>query len=208
MDVPGTLARVSKDAPGIRYAEVEREAGETNVRVVLDLDGERQATVQTGVAYFDVMLAQLAYHGRLDLGVSVDGSDLDEHRTVEEVGICLGQAIRQAIGEGDSIDRFGACYAPMDETLARVVIDISGRPHVAFDCEFSVERIGDMSAESVEQFFRTLASHALITIHVHKLEGKNNHHLCHAVFKAFGRALREAVYKGDVKSKAGKGRID
>src|SRR5688572_21230325 len=119
----GTLARVSKDAPGIRYAEVEREADDTNVRIVLDLDGERQATVETGVAFFDQMLAQMAYHGRLDLGVSIDGSGLDGHRTVEEVGICFGQAIRQAIGEGESVDRFGACYAPSDEALARVVID-------------------------------------------------------------------------------------
>lgn len=205
----GTLRAVSKDAPGVRYAEVERESGETTVRVVLDLDGERQATVQTGIGYFDHMLELLAYHGRLDLGVSADGDlNVDDHHTIEDVGICLGQAIRQAIGEGDGIDRYGASHAPVDEALARVVVDISGRPHVVFDVNFTVERIGEMSSESVEEFFRSLASHASITIHVHQLSGKNNHHLCEAVFKGFGRALREGVHRSEVKTKGGKGRID
>ena len=206
--VPGTLPGVSKDAPGVRYAEVERESDDNIVRVVLDLDGERQATVDTGVVYFDQLLAAMAFHGKLDLGVSVDGSGLDGHRTVEEVGVCFGQAIRQAIGEADSIDRFGTCYAPADGALARVVIDISGRPHVVFDASFSVERVGDMSAESIEQFFRAIANHALVTIHIHELEGNNNHHLSEAIFKAFGRALREAVHRADIKPKNSKGRLD
>lgn len=204
----GTLPAVSKDAPGVRYAEVERESGDTAFRVVVDLDGERQATVQTGVAYFDHMLEQLAFHGRLDLGVSVEGVGLDDHSTVEEVGTCLGQVIRQAIGEGDGIDSYGAAYAPIDEALVRVVVDVSGKPHVVFDVEFTNERIGEMATESVEQFFRALANNAWITIHVHRIAGKNNHHLCEAIFRALGRSLRDAVHKSDINAKGGKGRID
>ena len=200
---------MSKDAPGVRYAEIERESRDTNVRVVLDLDGERQATVQSGVGYFDHMLELFAYHGKLDLGVSADGNlEVDDHHTIEEVGVCIGQAIRQAIGDGEGIDGYGTAHALADEALTRVVIDVSDKAHVEFGVEFTVERIGTMSSESVEQFFRGLANHAGITIHVHQLAGQNNHHICESIFKAFGRSLRAAVNKSDLKSKGGKGRID
>jgi imidazoleglycerol-phosphate dehydratase len=200
---------VSKDAPGVRYAEVEHECGDATVRVVLDLDGEQQATVDTGVRFFDHLLGLFAYHGRFDLGVSTDvGLHVDDHEMIESVGRCLGEAIRQAIGEGEGLDRYGAAHAPVDDALARVVIDVSGRPYLSFAAEFTVDRIGEMSVEAVEVFFRSIASHASITVHVSQLAGKNNHHVCEAVFKAFGRALREAVHKSDLKNKGVKGRID
>jgi imidazoleglycerol-phosphate dehydratase len=195
---------VSKDAPGVRYAEVEREVGESTIRVVVDLDGERQASVQTGIAYFDHLLTQLAFYGKLDLGVSADAMHVDDHHTIEVIGACFGEAIRMAIGESDGLDRYGAAHAPVDDALARAVIDIDGRPYTDFDVDFTVERIGDMSTESVEQFFRSVANFAFITIHIHRVAGTNNHHLCEALFKAFGRALREAVHKADAKPKPAK----
>ncbi|MDQ2985740.1 MAG: imidazoleglycerol-phosphate dehydratase [Armatimonadota bacterium] len=193
---------MSKDAPGVRYAEIERESGGTTVRVVLDLDGERQATVQTGVGFFDHLLGVFAYQGCFDLGVSTDGGlHVDDHMTLEDVGVCIGQAIRQALGEGDGIDVYGTEHAPVDEALARVVVDVSARPCLVFDVQFTVERIGEMSTEAVEEFFRAVANHAQITIHVHQLAGKSNHHITEAIFKAFGRALRKAVHKLDGKAK-------
>lgn len=172
------------------------------MRVVLDLDGERQATVQTGVAFFDHLLEVFAYQGCFDLGVSTDGGlHVDDQLTLEDVGVCIGQAIRQALGEGDGIDVYGTEHAPVDEALAMVVVDVSARPCLVFDVQFTVERIGEMSTEAVEEFFRAVTNHAQITIHVHQLAGKNNHHITEAIFKAFGRALRKAVHKLDNKSK-------
>jgi imidazoleglycerol-phosphate dehydratase len=195
---------VSKDAPGVRYAEVEREIGSATIRVVVDLDGERQASVRTGIEYFDYLLSQLAFFGKLDLGVSIDGLYVDDFHTIETIGECFGEVIRMAMGEADGLDRYGAAHAPIDDALARAVIDISGRPHAEFDAGFSVERIGDMSSESVEAFFRSIANFAYITIHIHRVAGSNNHHICEAIFKAFGRALREAVHKADPKPKGAK----
>jgi imidazoleglycerol-phosphate dehydratase len=190
----------------VRYAEVEHETRGTTVRVVLDLDGEQQATVETGVRYFDHLLRILAFHGCLDLGVSIDGDlHVDEHHTIEDVGVCFGQAIRQALGEGAGIDRFGTEHALFDEALARVSIDISGRPYLAFDAEFSTERIGEMSTEAVEEFFRAVANHAAVTIHVQMIAGKNNHHISEAIFMAFGRALRRAVHRLESRSKGRSG---
>lgn len=187
---------MSKDAPGVRYAEVEREAGGSTVRVVLDLDGEQQATAESGIKYFDHLLATFAFHGCLDLGVSVDGGlHIDGHHTIEEIGTCFGLAIRQALGDGGGIDRFGTEHAPYDDALARVSVDISGRPFLAFEADFSSEQIGDMSSEAIEEFFRAVANHAQMTIHVHMISGANNHHIAEAIFMAFGRALRRSVHK-------------
>ncbi len=197
---------MSKDAPGVRYAEVERETRGTTVRVVLDLDGEKQATAETGVNYFDHLLGIFAFHGCLDLGVSIDGGlHVDEHHTIEDVGICLGQAIHQALGDGEGIDRFGTEYAPLDEALARVSIDISGRPYLAYDANFTAGSIGDLSTEAVEEFFRAVANHAAVTIHVQMISGKNNHHIAESIFMSFGRALRRAVHRIEsrVKGRAG-----
>jgi imidazoleglycerol-phosphate dehydratase len=197
---------MSKDAPGVRYAEVEKERGESVVRVVLDLDGEQQASVKTGVGFFDHLLELFAFHGRFDLGISTEGdTPIDDHVTVKDVGVCIGQAIRQAVGEGDRIDRYGSVHAPIDEALALVVVDVSGRPVTVFECEFSVEKLGDLSTEAIEEFFKTVALEAQITIHIHQLAGRNNHHVAESIFMAFGRALRKAVHKLNGKAK---GRID
>jgi len=200
---------VSKETPGVRYAEMERETYDNRVRVVLDLDGERRATISTRVGYFDHMLTLFAYHGGFDLGISVEGElGVDDHHTLVDVGTCLGGAVRQAIGDGQGINRYGTEHAPMAEALARVVIDLSGRPFVNFDVSFTNERIGEMSSESVEQFFKAAADHAGMTIHVHQLAGHNNHHVCEAIFKAFGRSLRRAIAKVDAHGGAKKGAID
>lgn len=201
---------MSKETPGVRYSEQERETEATRIRVVLDLDGAKRATVDTGIGYFDHMLAELAFHGCFDIGVSAEGDlHVDDHHTVEDVGICLGGAIRQAIGDAAGINRFGTEYVPTDDALVRVVIDISGRPYLNFDVKFTAERIGGMSAESVEQFFRGVVNHGGMGIHIQSLAGKNSHHICESIFKAFGRALRKAVAKVDSRgTPSSKGVID
>lgn len=201
---------MSKETPGVRYAEQERETEYTRVRVVLDLDGERQATVDTGVGFFDHMLSLFAFHGHFDLGVTCEGDlHVDEHHSVEDVGICLGRAIRQALGDGIGLNRFGSEHVPMDDALAHVSVDISGRPHLSYDVQFTCERLGGMGSETVEQFFRGVVNHAGITMHIRRLAGDNNHHICEAVFKAFGRALKKAVVKVDKKGMpSAKGIID
>jgi imidazoleglycerol-phosphate dehydratase len=189
---------LSKETPGVRYAEQERETEETRVRVVVDLDGARRATVDTGIGFFDHMLTQFAFHGGFDLGVSAEGDlHVDDHHTVEDVGICLGGAIRQALGDAEGINRFGSEHAPTDDALVRVVADVSGRPFLEYGLEFDVERIGGLSTENIAEFFRAVVNHSGITLHVHKLAGTNNHHVCEAAFKAFGRALRKAVTRVD-----------
>jgi len=189
---------VSKEAPGVRYAEVERETQDTRVRVVIDLDGARRATVDTGIGFFDHMLTQLAFHGSFDLGVSAEGDlHVDEHHTVEDVGICLGRAIRQALGDGIGINRYGSEIVPMDEALIRVAIDVSGRPHLVFAFDWNVDRLGGLGTQNIAEFFRATVNHGGMTVHAHKLEGTNDHHVCEALFKAFGRALRKATAKVD-----------
>ena len=197
---------MSKDAPGVRYAEVEKERGDSVIRVVLDLDGEQQASVKTGVGFFDHLLEVFAFHGRFDLGVSVEGEpNLDDHLTVKEVAMCIGQAIRQAVGEGDRLDRYGSVHAPMDEALALVVVDVSGGSTTVFEAGFTIERLGELSTEAIELFFRTVALEAQITVHVHQIAGRNNHHIAESLFIGFGRALRKSVHKMNGKSK---GRMD
>lgn len=201
---------MSKETPGVRYSEQERETEATRVRVVIDLDGAKRATVDTGIGYFDHMLTEFAFHGGFDLGVSAEGDlHVDDHHTLEDVGICLGGAIRQALGDSAGINRFGMEHVPVDDALVRAVVDISGRPFLNFDVKFTTNRIGAMTSESVEQFFRGLVNHAGMTIHFHQLAGHNNHHICEAVFKAFGRALRKAVIKVDTRgTPSAKGVID
>jgi imidazoleglycerol-phosphate dehydratase len=189
---------MSKETPGVRYAEVERETQDTRIRVVLDLDGARRATVDTGIGALDHMLTQMSFHGRFDLGVSAEGDlEVDDHHTVEDIGICFGRAIRQALGDGEGINRFGFETIPMDDALARVAIDISGRPLLVCNVEFRNEKIGGLSTQNVSEFFKAVVNHAGLTVHMHLLEGRNDYHICEALFKAFGRALRKATAKVD-----------
>lgn len=184
---------MSKEAPGVRYAEIERETKETRTRVVLDLDGGTRSDISTGIAFFDHMLTQLCFHGEVDYGVVCEGDlGVDDHHTVEDVGIVTGQAIASAL-RTEGIHRYASNHTPMDEALVLAAVDISGRGELYFDVPFTREKIGGLSTECVREFFRALAMHSGMTIHLRKITGINDHHICEATFKAFGRALHEAT---------------
>jgi imidazoleglycerol-phosphate dehydratase len=187
---------VSKDAPGVRYAEVYRETTETRVQVVLDVDGGTRRDILTGINFFDHMINQLAFNAHIDLGLSAEGDlEIDDHHTVEDVGIVFGQAISQAIDSDNHIARYASNHTVMDDALVLVAIDISGRGMLTYDVPFKREKIGDLSTECVREFFRALSSHSGITVHIHKVAGENDHHVCEAMFKGFGRAFADAVKK-------------
>ncbi|MCX7896978.1 MAG: imidazoleglycerol-phosphate dehydratase HisB [Rhodocyclaceae bacterium] len=177
-----------------RRADVSRQTLETRVRIALSLDGEGRSRIDTGIGFFDHMLDQLARHGQFDLEVEAQGDlHIDAHHTVEDVGITLGQALREALGDKKGLCRFGHAYVPLDEALARAVVDLSGRPGLVFVAEFARERIGAFDVELVREFFQALVNHAAITLHLDCLRGLNAHHQVEAMFKAFARALRMAV---------------
>ncbi len=178
----------------MRHAGLTRRTSETNVTLSLDLDGSSASTIQTGVGFFDHMLTAFARHGLLDLTVQVQGDlHIDAHHTVEDVGIVLGQAISQALGEKRGIRRMGHAIVPMDEALVEAAIDISGRGYLAWRVGFTRESIGAMDTQLVEEFFRALAANAGLTLHVTARAGQNAHHVAEACFKATARALRMAV---------------
>lgn len=177
-----------------RTAEVLRQTLETEVRVALNLDGEGQAALATGVPFLDHMLDQLARHGLIDLSIAAQGDlHIDAHHTVEDVGITLGQALGQALGDKRGIRRYGHAYVPLDEALSRVVVDLSGRPGLVFAVDFTRARIGDFDVDLFQEFFQGLVNHAALTLHLDNLRGANAHHQAETLFKAFGRALRMAV---------------
>ena len=191
---------MSKGAPGVRYAELERETKETKVRVVLDLDGGTRQDIDTGVGFFDHMLTLMAFHGMFDLGVKAEGDlDVDDHHTVEDVGIVLGDAFRKAIVESTSLNRYSSNHTPMDEALVLVAVDLSGRSHLTFDLAFKREAIGGMSTEAVKEFLTAFVRQANLTLHVHKIAGENDHHIIEAIFKGIGRALYVATRTNDRK---------
>ncbi len=199
---------MSKDAPGVRYAEIDRETNETHTRVVLDLDGGTRSDISTGIAFFDHMLTQLCFHGEIDYGVICEGDlGVDDHHTVEDVGIVTGQAIAEAL-RTETIQRYASNLTPMDDALVMAAIDVSGRGELYFDVAFSREKIGGLSTECVREFFRALAMHSGLTIHLRKIAGDNDHHLCEATFKAFGRALHEATRVSERKATSTKGKRD
>lgn len=179
-----------------RSATVQRKTAETNVSVTLHLDGEREYSNQTGLGFLDHMLDLFARHGGFGLDVKCAGDlHVDDHHTAEDVGITLGQAFKKALGDKAHVARYGHAYVPMDEALARAVVDLSGRFALHFDASFSRDRVGDLSTEMVEHFFFSFAEHAAINLHVTLLYGRNAHHQVEAVFKAVARALRMAVYR-------------
>ena len=177
-----------------RIAEVRRDTKETQIRVRVNLDGTGQATLNTGIGFFDHMLDQIARHGLIDLDIEAKG-DLhsDGHHTVEDVGITLGMAVAQAIGDKKGITRYGHSYVPLDEALSRVVIDLSGRPGLHMDCKFTAGSIGAFDTQLTFEFFQGFANAALATVHIDNLKGHNVHHQAETMFKAFGRALRMAT---------------
>ena len=179
-----------------RVATLERKTAETSIRLRLDLDGSGVSDIATGIGFFDHMLSHIARHGRFDLTVAATGDlHIDDHHTVEDVGICLGKAIAEALAEKRGIERFGAAFVTMDEALARTVIDLSGRSYFVFLAGFSRESINGFSLELVNEFFRAVAVEGKMNLHIALLYGANAHHQVEAIFKSFGRALRAAVEK-------------
>ncbi|PKM43044.1 MAG: imidazoleglycerol-phosphate dehydratase HisB [Firmicutes bacterium HGW-Firmicutes-8] len=177
-----------------RKSKTSRTTTETDINVKINLDGKGSYILETEVPFLDHMLALWARHGMFDLDVAAQGdTGIDDHHTVEDIGICLGEAISQALGDKSGIKRYGTAFAPMDEALAMVVVDISGRAFLAFDVPMPAAKVGDFDTELVEEFLRALANHADITLHVRLLQGKNTHHVIEAVFKGLGRAMKEAV---------------
>ncbi len=178
----------------MRDAQVTRNTLETQVSVRLNLDGSGRSNLATGVGFLDHMLDQIARHGLVDLEISAKGDlHIDAHHTVEDVGITLGQAFAQAIGDKKGVRRYGHAYVPLDEALSRVVIDLSGRPGLAYNVTFSRATIGEFDVDLVQEFFQGFVNHAQVTLHIDNLRGSNAHHQAETVFKAFGRALRMAV---------------
>jgi imidazoleglycerol-phosphate dehydratase len=178
----------------MRSAQVSRNTLETKISASINLDGTGKAELASGLGFLDHMLDQIARHGMMDIAVSAQGDlHIDAHHTVEDIGITLGQAFAQAIGDKKGIRRYGHAYVPLDEALSRVVIDISGRPELQFDVNFSRARIGDFDVDLIHEFFQGFVNHAMITLHIDNLRGDNAHHQAETIFKAFGRALRVAV---------------
>jgi len=178
----------------MRTAEVVRHTKETQIRVVINLDGSGQARLTTGIGFFDHMLDQVARHAALDLTVEARGDlHIDGHHTVEDIGITFGQALARALGDKAGLRRYGHAYVPLDEALSRVVIDLSGRPGLDWHVPFTRAMIGEFDVDLAREFFQGFANHALVTLHVDNLRGDNAHHQCETVFKAFARALRVAI---------------
>ncbi len=177
-----------------RTAEVTRNTKETKIRVVVNLDGSGRSELATGIGFFDHMLDQLARHGALDLTVEAKGDlHIDGHHTIEDIGITLGQAVAEAVGDKRGIRRYGHAYVPLDEALSRAVVDFSGRPSLTWNVPFTRAMIGEFDVDLAHEFFQGFANHGNLTVHIDNLRGDNAHHQCETVFKAFARALRMAV---------------
>lgn len=178
----------------MRTAALTRETAETKIELRLDLDSQEPVIIETGVGFFDHMLILFARHSRISLEVKVEGDlDVDSHHTVEDVGIVLGQCIREALGDKAGINRYGTSFVPMDESLGMASLDLSGRSYLVFDASFANPKLGDFDTELAEEFFQALAFNTKMTLHLKILHGKNTHHKIEALFKATGRALREAI---------------
>lgn len=177
-----------------RRAEIERNTKETKIKIALELDGTGKAELHSGIGFFDHMLDGFARHGLFDLTVDVDGDfDVDCHHTVEDTGIVLGNAIREAVGDKKGIRRYGSCILPMDEALVLCAVDLSGRPYYVSDASFSAPMIGDLDTETISEFFYAVSYSAAINLHFKVFSGSNSHHICEAMFKAFAKALDAAV---------------
>lgn len=177
-----------------RIATVHRKTGETDIQLTLNLDGTGSAEIATGIGFFDHMLNSFARHGLFDVSLSVKGDlEVDSHHTIEDTGIVLGQAICEALGEKKGIRRFGSCILPMDETLVLCALDLSGRPYLQENLQFSVPKVGEFDTEMVHEFFYAVSYAAQMNLHLKQLDGSNNHHIIEAAFKAFAKALDQAA---------------
>jgi imidazoleglycerol-phosphate dehydratase len=177
-----------------RCAEIKRKTAETQISVKLNLDGEGKSDIATGIGFLDHMLTLLAKHSFMDLTVRAKGDlEVDSHHTVEDIGIVLGEALREALGDKAGIHRYGNCFIPMDETLAQACLDFSGRPFLVFGAEIPKIKLGNYDTEMTEEFFRAVAMHCGLTLHIRVLYGSNVHHIIEAIFKSFARAVAEAA---------------
>lgn len=184
----------STETKKARRAEIERKTAETQISIKLNLDGEGTCDIATGIGFLDHMLTLLAKHSFMDLTVKAKGDlEVDSHHTVEDIGIVLGEALREALGDKAGIHRYGNCFIPMDETLAQACLDFSGRPFLVFGAEIPKIQLGNYDTEMTEEFFRAVAMHCGLTLHIRVLYGSNVHHIIEAIFKAFARAVAEAT---------------
>ncbi len=180
--------------PSSRQASVTRDTKETQITVELDLDGLGVASIDTGVPFFDHMLEQISRHGLIDLTIDAKGDlEIDAHHTVEDVGIVIGQALAQTLGDKRGLTRYGHSYVPLDEALSRVVVDFSGRPGLIYHVDYVRDRVGDFDLDLLGEFFQGFVNHAAVSLHIDNLRGANAHHQAETIFKAFGRALRIAA---------------
>jgi imidazoleglycerol-phosphate dehydratase len=178
----------------VRKAKIKRETTETDVYMEIDLDGAGEAKISTTVNFLDHMLNLFSRHGLLDLAVKAKGdTDIDDHHLVEDIGICLGQAVKKAVGDKKGIVRYGSATVPMDESLCSVVMDISGRPYLIYHADFKDKKIGKFDPTLLREFFKSFSDHSGITLHINVIYGKNGHHIAEAIFKAFALSLRRAV---------------
>lgn len=178
----------------MRTGRIERNTAETKILVEVNLDGTGKYDVHTGIGFLDHMVEQVAKHGLIDVTMKVDGDlHVDQHHTTEDSALALGQALAEALGDKGGIARYGSAYSPMDETLARVALDISGRPYLVWRAGFSQEKLGEWDTELIEHWFHSVAQTCGLTLHVELLYGTNNHHICEAIYKGFARAMRAAV---------------
>jgi len=177
-----------------RTANVKRDTSETQIEISINLDGRGDVDLQTGLPFFEHMLTQIGRHGLIDMKIHAQGDlDIDAHHTVEDVGIVLGQAFNQAVGDKAGITRYGHAYVPLDEALSRVVIDLSGRPGLFYEVAYTRARVGDFDVDLLREFFQGFVNHAMVSLHLDNLKGVNAHHQAETLFKAFGRALRMAL---------------
>lgn len=183
-----------EDSKVSRQAKITRKTGETDIRLALVIDGAGEHQIDSGVPFLDHMLTLFAVHGFFDLILDADGdTEVDDHHTVEDIGICLGQAFSEALGNKGGIGRYGSCYLPMDETLVRVVVDVSNRPYLHYNAPVVDQKLGTFDTCLAKEFARAFSQHAGVTLHIDLLHGENSHHIIEAVFKALGRAINEAT---------------
>ena len=190
----------------MRRGFVERDTLETKIKVDLDIDGNGKAEIDTGVGFLNHMLTLMAFHGKFDLTVIAKGDlYVDDHHTIEDIGICIGKAFKDAIGDRKGIRRYSTVYIPMDESLAYTSLDISNRPYLVFNVNFTYEKVGNMSTQMFKEFFRAFVNESRITLHINLIYGENDHHKIEAVFKSFARALKEGseVISDDISSSKG-----
>ena len=178
----------------MRSYKVERNTLETQILVEINLDGTGKAEIDTGVGFFDHMLTLMAFHGKFDMKVKCNGDIyVDDHHTIEDIGIALGECVKQALGDKRGIRRYSTVFIPMDEALARTSIDVSNRPYLVFNADFTDERVGNMATQMVKEFFRAFVNESRVTLHINLLYGENDHHKIEAIFKSFARALKEGI---------------